>query len=227
MKLCIIAQPKTASTSLMHAVGEVTGLSYQQCFYYGKSSQPISKIITNGNRFLKLCKMPIRLYNINSPKLRECFPSVNFPALATLHSDIANLPPYCNKIVFSSEIHKQHFPPTKNNIQLLHDIPKVILVRPPKETIEAYQRVPSLSDEMKHKLTEETFCQKLEEELNAWQEGWLSQSRQDKSVIVVSKEDIVNRPVDVLRKIANLINIADIEIPSNYCLPKNRFYHTK
>lgn len=226
MRLCLIAQPKTASTSLMHAIADVTGMSAQQCFSYGMHSRTVKRVVNKGNQVLEKLKSPVRLCDIKTMKLRDRFPAMNYPCMAMFHSDIADLYPnnFDLKSTFKSDIHKQHFPPTRNNIEALDGVPKVIILRPPRETIESYRRVPSLSIVLRQLLDDDLFCQELEYELMAWQSGWNAVSHKENSVLVFSKDEILTYPSDVINKILFAIGHGENKVANSYQLPEKRVY---
>lgn len=203
MKLMILAQPKTASTSLMHAVGSLTDLSFAQFFQL--------KLSDNSG--------------VNSVvRFRDVFPALGYPALSFFHSDIASFSGFRNfDRVMAADVCKQHLPPTKANIDHLQNVPKVVLVRKPHETIESYRRVTGLGLNIQLLLKNEEFCQHLEQELEQWQRGWLKVAEEDSRSLVLTKDDLVERPVEAMANILSLMGFKDLEIPSGFELPKKRY----
>lgn len=97
MKLMILAQPKTASTSLMHAIGELSGKPFAQCF-----TLKLSRNNDEGSIF----------------GFREVYPALDYPALSFFHSDIADFSSSNDLNLFlSADVCKQHFPPHREQYQ--------------------------------------------------------------------------------------------------------------
>ena len=203
MKLMILAQPKTASTSLMHAVGSLTDLSFAQFFQL--------KLSNNSG--------------VNSVvRFREAFPALDYPALSFFHSDIASFSGFGNlESIMSADICKQHLPPTQANIDHLQDVPKVLLIRKPHETVESYRRVTGLGLHIMRLLKDEDFCQRLEQELESWQRGWLQVAENDSQTLVLTKDDLVERTAESMGRIVSLMGLEDVEIPADFELPKKRY----
>ena len=224
MRLIIIAQPKTASTSLLDALGEITGMSHEQQFLSIKSWPLLSKLVSQANDLIYQVNADFQIRVPRGIKLKEQFPAPQYPTISMFHSDIANFPAQTqlNKNL-CADPHKQHFPPTRNNISILANIPKVILLRPPEETVYSYRRVTTLPAYLRRRLNNAEFCDKLKGELTRWQDGWLSASCRDPSIRVISKEDVVNRTADVLRLILSSMKLHDLEVPPNYRLPERRY----
>ncbi len=203
MKLMILAQPKTASTSLMHAVGSLTDLSFAQFFQLK---------LSNNNGFNSVVRF------------REAFPALGYPALSLFHSDIANFSGFGNlDSIMAADVCKQHLPPTEANIDHLQNVPKVVLVRKPRETVESYRRVSGLGLHIQRLLKDEEFCQHLEQELEHWQRGWLEVAEQDRQCLVLTKDDLVKRPAEAIANIMSLMGFESLEIPSDFELPKKRY----
>lgn len=225
MKLIILAQPKTASTSLLQAISDLSGLPCKQHFIARGSPKLVRLVIGLINKVATRLSDSLRIKEFGTVKLRDAFPAKSYSALSMLHSDVSDI---CSDVsaedLFFTPICKQHLPPTEGNIRLLSSVPKIILIRSVDETIEAYRRVPSLSAELKTKLRDEEFCQKLKEELNAWQKGWLELAKNNANILIVSKDEAVKEPVKVLKKIAKIIGNGGFAVPEGYQLPKKRYY---
>jgi hypothetical protein len=75
------------------------------------------------------------------PKNSKEFPYPSTKILHLYHSDMREITDdFATKIASSKEIFKQHIPPTTDNLGLLSNVKKVILLRNPEQIIEAYYR---------------------------------------------------------------------------------------
>lgn len=218
----IIAQPKSASTSLMYSISKICDVdASQQMFSY-----------VDRERYL------VRLYNKFSPKflkdrhmltghlrLRDVYPSLSFPILTMVHSDICDFGMYSDKaefarLIFNSDLHKQHFPPTETNIEILKDASKILLIRNTEDSIKSYQREPG-NDTFKGLLKNSQFRFQLKSELDSWQKGWLDQARSEK-ILVMDYEQLINNPRDSLEKCMKALQLNPKS--DDFILLKKRVY---
>lgn len=224
MKLMIIAQPKSASTSLLRGVGQVTGLTAEQVFYSTrvKWSLPVRVL----NRALRVVFKSSKLkLQTKKTTLSQEFPSFDYWALSLLHSDIADFEPLDTIDSFMEcDIHKQHLPPLEGNLKHFQNVPKVLLIRGVEETIQSYKRVKGLNTLAKNLLNSTSFVDRLKTELIEWQEGWLKIAENDKSFLIIEKDDLVREPGTVVSKIVSFAGFPNVSLPVDYKLPRERYY---
>lgn len=232
MKIIVLAQPKTASTSLMYALGDLMCVDFRQEFWVAKTRRCsgfyvlLRKVVGFFNRIMRSLSCDTRVYvTRGDARMRDAYPAFEWPALAMFHSDIVDLK-YMNsslESIFTSDLHKQHLPPTASNIKAFRNIPKVILVREPSKTIESYRRVKNLGNHLKELLRSNEFCEQLERELSKWQKDWIDAVQGQNNSIVVTMDDVLNNPVDVLRRISRISGADSFSVPDEYVLPRKRY----
>lgn len=220
-KCLILAQPKSASTSIMKTVGDITGLLYGQQF---QTSKPKKNSIAF--RVYRKIGHYAGLSIVSDKKFSELFPALDYPALRLGHSDIADFgmaQKSDRAIRFHYDVHKQHFPPTAANIDLFSDVPKIILVRNVADSVASYRRAP-VQVRFNQFLDNSTFLKQLEDDLLRWQTGWVNAAQNDKNAIVISYQDLITHPDEVIRKVLDhcdlsiqdghdFINLASENIP--------------
>jgi hypothetical protein len=227
MKFLIIAAPKSASTSLMSALGQVTNLKTKQEYFYTDNGSHLENRLLV--RVLKKFFAGIYISSLShkeEKKLRCIYPAVEYSLLSKFHSDIADFDEdtQLNKIL-NYDIHKQHFPPTQNNLNLLKTTKKIILLRSPSDIVKSYLREPyneSLFPLQKKIKSDSNFFDSLEKELTLWVDGWHKSEKDDENSLIIYYDELVSDHVNVLKKIIEFYNYP-ISISSNFKLPKKRF----
>lgn len=214
MKGLILAQPKSASTSLMKSIGECNNVTYAQNFY------------TDSDFSIKE-KLCIRLLGIKPErkKIREIFPAHDYPAMSMAHSDVCDFQWITSrhKIRLDKEIHKQHFPPTPSNIEFFKETKKLVLIRDVEDTIESYLRVPN-NNQFRTLLKENLeFRDCLKEELERWRDGWLE--CKSPNLMVIEFHDLIADQSETIEKASRFFDLN--KLGNEYVLSKERFYRNK
>tara|TARA_B100000927_G_C16428416_1_gene454471 strand:- start:489 stop:1175 length:687 start_codon:yes stop_codon:yes gene_type:complete len=227
MKLLIIASPKSASTSLMKGLSDITGLNArQEYFSTNKKTHNFNLLARLLNKIFKNLHV-VSSEHAESKKLRHVFPSYEFSLLSKFHSDIADFNLDTNlENILKHKIHKQHIPPTKNNLQLLKNTKKIILLRRPEEVLESYLREPFNEDlfYLQEKIKEDIdFKLALLDELNLWVNGWFDAEKQNPNSMIIYYKDLIEKTPMTLNSILNFFEI-DTNVDSNYNLPQERYY---
>ncbi len=227
MKLLIIATPKSASTSLMKGLSDITGLDAKQEYFIGnKQTHNFDLFARALNKIFRNLHVVSNQYK-ESKKLRHVFPSYEFSLLSKFHSDIADFSLDTNlETILKHKIHKQHIPPTKNNLQLLKNTKKIILLRRPEEVLESYLREPFNEDlfYLQEKIREDIdFKLALMEELNRWVNGWLNAEKQNPYSKIIYYKELIEETPTTLNSILEFFEI-DNNVDSNYNLPRERYY---
>lgn len=230
MKFLIIASPKSASTSLMKGLSNITGLSAKQEYFKdNKENYNFDLFVRALNKIFKNLQVTSNKYK-ESKKLRHVFPSHEFPLLSKFHSDIADLELSIDfSKLFKNDIHKQHFPPTKKNITLFRNIKKIILLRSPQEIVESYLREPFNENlyYLQNKIQSDVnFRNAITSELEKWVNNWYDSEKNNKNSLIIYYDDILRDHVSVINKILDFYNI-QIAVDSNYSLPQERYYKIK
>lgn len=101
-------------------------------------------------------------------------------------------------------------------------MPKVLLIRKPRETVEAYRRVTGSSLHLYKLLSDNEFCERLESEIETWQNRWLEVAEGSKSMLVITKDGVVNNTKGVVRWILDAMGQEHVVVPENYTLPEKR-----
>lgn len=135
----------------------------------------------------------------------------NFPLLGKYHPDAKELVQQDVKMFDTqNEVYKQHILPTKNNLELLEGVKKVILLKKPEDVVLAYHRA-----ELKriHKKPKEEFHGKLTgkawlaearkngllKELEHFYKRW--QQKEDKNTLLIYFDDLVKNPKSTINRI--------------------------
>lgn len=199
MPVCmILAQPKSASTSIMKTIGDITGLSYGQQFHLSKPKKKGAVL-----RVYRKVGHYAGLSIASAKKFSELFPALDYPALRLGHSDIADFGMAQKNdamIRFHYDIHKQHFPPTTENIFLFADLPKVILIRNVADSLASYKRAP-VQIRFNQFLDNTAFLKQLEDDLLSWQTGWKNAAQKDKNTIIINYQDLIKHPDETIRRV--------------------------
>lgn len=227
MKFLIIASPKPASTSLMKGLSNITGLSAkQEYFKANKENYNFDLFVRALNKIFKNIQVTSNKYK-ESKKLRHVFPSHEFPLLSKFHSDIADFDLATDlDTILKHKIHKQHIPPTKNNLHLLKNTKKIILLRQPQEILESYLREPFTEEliYLQEKIRKDIdFKLALTGELNLWVNGWLNAEKQNSYSIIIDYKDLIEQTSITINSILEFFEI-DKKVDSNYNLPRERYY---
>ena len=229
-RLLIIAQPKSASTSLLVALSNITSLSAAQQFTIDSSDTMTKK---SGATRRAIDKVQSRLFNKDqhtTKKLSDAFPASNFGILSRMHADIFDLRD--NSIpngLFQNSIHKQHIPPTSGNFRLTSSFNVVLLTRPISETIDAYSRVPhtrsaiSLRNQI---INSSIFREELEDELVRWQLGWEHYAT-NHPVQKIDFLELIQNTDKVLKSIVRTLDFEPDIVSHNYQLPRERVYQRR
>ena len=153
--------------------------------------------------------------------------------LYKLHSDMRE---YSKKEIDiftqNNKIYKQHIPPTKNNLLLLRDKKKVILLRNCDEIISAYWRaeISGIHSNFRKKFNlkvsskEEWFEQSkksgLYNDLKFFYKGWIKESN-NLNCLIVTYNQLINDPKKVINKIERFF---DLHISKDFIeLSKKRY----
>ena len=226
-KLIIIAAPKTASTSLMMDLQKITGIQCKQQFRppfkKGIASGVDSLLIRSSNLMHSLSGSNPALSRNITP-FKHSYPALEYPYLRLLHSDICNFNDLSNDIFnsyFPYMIHKQHLPPTKDNIRLISKNFKVIfLYNSPEEIVESYKRV-------KSKLINEIFFQNednptesIKKELQKFNSGWIRNTPKSN---VFTKEELICKTSIVVNKCLELLGESQKSVEQGFELSKKRY----
>jgi hypothetical protein len=224
VKNILLALPKTASTSLMRAVEELTGVRSLQQFEF--IDTPVHERGTRWQRAKQ--RLRRRLGEALIPerrferKLRRLFPAPGWEALAAMHSDICDFTvdsaAHLRAMADSEFIYKQHFPPTTANLALLADWKKIVLVRDTADVVEAYGRALGDNASLIALYGSQAYREQLRQELDRWRQGWEAQP----DVLVLSYRELISGDIDVLRRTLDCFGYAT-PIPPGYCLPKERY----
>lgn len=209
MKYLIVAQPKSASTSLLKTLGELIGESYgQQVLCKGPSkktslhSQLGTKALNATNKLLAVAGFKLSPIKKNQPalqRLRDDNPAIDYPLLSTIHVDICDFKD--GKFLFDPDfaLHKQHFPPTYGNRVACRNIPKVILIRNADDALDAYVRMTSLPGYFRFLIKNNPdFRDALRREIIDWQEGWENEVEENGGLLLTF-EDVTKRTHQSLR----------------------------
>ncbi len=178
--MLIVAIPKSASSSLAMTLAEAVGVP--QCHREGRAQ--------------------IR-YGAPVPAA--------YRALQAFHSEFIDLDEARRDIVVAAQgVTKHHFPPTETNQRLLADVPKVILLRPEDDVIDAYWRGYATgtwitkNDAILQARDLESWRAiarriGLYDELRAFNDGWQAHEG-DK--LLLSYRDLIDGPADEIARIA-------------------------
>lgn len=188
MRGIILAQPKSASTSLMATLerysdftsGQQMELTFISNVWQKRYANTIFRLLGLGS-------------NRSSFRLRDILPALDFPLLSKFHSDICDFgfdSDIANEFSPAFDIHKQHFPPTNGNMHLLEGIPKVILTRNIEDILSSYRRVPNLKADREIYLRNEAFVSGLKDDLVSWQTGWLDAAKDNPEFITIEFEQL-------------------------------------
>ena len=129
--------------------------------------------------------------------------------LPKYHSDMLEYDPAHMKIFADPhKFYKQHLPPTSRNRALLKSVKKVILLRDPKEVIEAYWRaeqtcIHSPREEFAHCKTSDDWLNVaagngLWSDLQFFHDQWLREAGPNSCII--SYQNVVNRTKETINK---------------------------
>ena len=221
MRGIILAQPKTASTSLMATLerysnfttGQQMELTLERDVWHKRYAYEIFRrfgLESNRKRF----------------KLRDMLPALDFPLLSKFHSDICDFgfdPDIANEFSAGFNIHKQHFPPTNGNMRLFKGIPKVILTRNIDDTLNSYGRVPNNKVLREIYLRNEAFVLGLKDELVSWQNGWLVVAKDNPEFITIEFEQLTKSVSETLNVVTDHFEI-DLSRHEKVELLKERYY---
>ncbi len=153
--------------------------------------------------------------------LQEFFLEGSIPessnVIHTLHSDIRELSEEDVSLFSAKNVfYKQHIFPTVNNIELLQNVKKVILLRDPEDILKAYLRgankrynaLPTgyskelSQEELYQKACEDGFLKDIQFFYNEWQKQAISEV-----TLFINFDDYVNNTTAVVQKIEAFFNL--------------------
>lgn len=217
----VISSPKSASTSLGLALGNLLNKENHQFFTTYDSS----------NKFYRLYRRLKASINASPTFMSDVFPSFDFPLMSRFHADIADFfgseaKSSFSKLYSSDCVYKQHFPPTPSNIDLVFRHKSVLLISSPEEIVNSYLRVPDAnrsitSTYLARLLQHSSACrQSLYNELDKWNKGWLESFPADQ---VIFKNDLISHPDISINKVLKYLEV-DCTVDSSFELPRLRVY---
>lgn len=158
------------------------------------------------------------LQKLHNLKAQQVFfsnypPPENTALIHKYHSDIREITPAkAKELTDITQIFKQHIPPSQNNIHLLRQEKKVILLRPTEEIIEAYFR--AQSRKIHEPRPEFHGCKTLKDwisranetgltkDLNWFNEAWSNESKLfPETNLVINYSDITKSPKKIINRI--------------------------
>lgn len=206
MKYVILAQPKSASTSLLKTLGELIGESYGQQVVSsanGATASHLGPIGKVANRIVGLAGLklsPASKFTQSPSRLRDDCPAIGYPLMSTIHVDVCDFNEGTIPFHLRYALHKQHFPPTRGNVTAFRKTPKIVLIRDVDNTLDAYLRMTSLPGYFRYMIEHDPeFRQALKDELLAWQSGWKAEVEQHGG-LVLDFEDITKRTPESMRR---------------------------
>lgn len=126
-------------------------------------------------------------------------------------------------------IYKQHIPPTPNNLELLEDIRKVILLRNPAQVVSAYRRakrrlgmhyLPGLDQSLDAQEWQQGARQVgLLDDLTDFHQRWMRHA--DASSLIVMYKELMADPTGVIRAIEAFMGLPPVE--QRVTLDKKRY----
>lgn len=151
--------------------------------------------------------------------------------LDKFHSDIRELKKNQIKDFESKKIiFKQHIYPSKNNLTLLKNTKKVILLRDPEEIINSYFRSEKKYVHQKKEFanlkTKIAFLKKIKqlglyEDLKSFRNKW---EKQNKNSLIIEYKELTSNPI---KTINNIEKFFDLEMTKKVKLDKKRYSRTK
>lgn len=226
MKGVILAQPKSASTSLMATISKYSSFTAGQQMELKNANSSLARKYTNkGIKRLGLEKR-LGLSVARLARLRDILPALDFPILARFHSDICDFgfdPEIASEFAPVFDFHKQHFPPTVGNIRFLKGVPKIILLRNAEDTLDSYGRVPQNRGLRNVYLRNEEFVSRLKTELKLWQDGWLEAARHNAEFITLDFDQLTNNFSEAIGAVESHLGI-EISRSERVKLQKERYY---
>ena len=189
--MLIVAIPKSASSSLVASLAAATG--------WPRQNADIRK------QFLTPAPAP-----------------AGYQQLERFHSEVAELTPEVVELLKRPEqITKLHVVPTGNNLALLRDVPKVVLLRPAEEIVAAYWRGIETST-WTTLVGDIARCENQAEwialagrlgltgELQRFNEGWLSGAG---DALLISYEDLTGKPEQTIRAVMDYFGLQSTSVP--------------
>lgn len=170
------------------------------------------------------------------PAQQKFFKDAPVPATTKLlhsyHSDIREFnSEQADAFGDNSQFFKQHVPPTDNNLELVRGQKKVILLRDPKEIIEAYYRASKKKihlerDEFKNCTTVDEWHQVAKEnglidDLQWFYDRWKSEAQEyAEENLIIDYSSLIDNPKFVINEIEKFFNL---DISESVSLSKERF----
>lgn len=154
---------------------------------------------------------------------------LGFSILSDYHSDIRELTQNDAKM-FSQEniIYKQHIPPTKNNLYLLKDLKKIVLLREPRDIIQAYYRARQKGMSRNYGGIDKSNMEEwvnasdqngLFDELNDFYKRW--NAEQGVNCLILQYKDLIEDTQNSINRIQNYLALP--LITKNIVLDRKRF----
>ncbi len=152
--------------------------------------------------------------------------------LHKIHNDFREINPhFIRHIKQFNKVFKNHFPPTSNNLELLKDIKKVILLRKPHDVVMSYKRAYDKKIEDKNTFrdfkglkTEEDWINRSIElgmfgDLHKFLSMWITEKNDNN--LIISYDDVVDNTVETLKKVSRHFGLHDLH--NNVTLEKQRY----
>jgi hypothetical protein len=183
--MLFVTIPKSASSSIIDTISIIHKIDDNTSYFRNKNFSDLDSV----KEYLSLKKTHSEMLELNSEVIE--------------------------KIKENKDIQKHHFPPTFNNQKLLKEIPKVILLRDPKDIILSYKRGDE-SGVFKVKDPNFAFCfsekqwlKKAKDNgvlknLQDFYDGWINH---DGNKLVIYYDELISDSEKVVKKIENYFNL--------------------
>lgn len=146
-----------------------------------------------------------------------------YEQLKRFHSEVAELTPNVVELLCRpNQIAKLHIAPTANNLALLREVPKVVLLRPAGEIVAAYWRGQQTSTwtttvgEIARCKTPEQWQDEatklgLTSELQAFNDDWRSGAG---NALLITYEELTGNPEQTIARVLKYFGIESDKVPS-------------
>jgi len=136
--------------------------------------------------------------------------------LNSIHSDLREITgELADRFSDEETLYKQHIFPSENNLSLLKNVKKVVLLRDPEEIVLAYYRgahkkVHTLLEGYSLSFTQEEWIEKsrqdgLMNELHFFHDRWLKE--EDQNTLIIWYKDLLNKPKEVVNSMESLFGL--------------------
>jgi hypothetical protein len=140
--------------------------------------------------------------------------------LHKLHGDLREINhELVKKWTSSKTIHKQHVFPSKNNLFLLKEYKKIVLLRDPIDIILAYQRgvekgIQPLPEGFKYRISQTEWIRRakitgLYNDLELFYSSWIANV--DSNTLIIQYNDVINKTNFTFRKIEYFFDLIETE----------------